>query len=324
MEKNTINQKAAKVRLLLVFSSIIGLGLTPFAFVRIIKEDWVMVAVDASIILGAIFIYVYVHKTKNTKYPGWIFLWVVQIGSAISFYINGGQTINWIYPAMLTTFFVAKPRYALMINFVVLLVYFPGLLTSFKVAEITIIVFSVSVSSISIFLFAEGLRTQEQELKKIASEDYLTETGNRRALKLFLDTLWIKLQKYNAPVTLIILDLDHFKKVNDDYGHLVGDNALIKISQLIKIEVGESSHVFRYGGEEFLIVCQDDDKFAYNLAQKIRKGVKSTSLIEQAKITISLGVAQYKKGESISEWIHRVDLALYKAKNQGRDCVVKV
>ncbi len=324
MEKNTINKRTSKEKALLVFSFVIGVGLTPFAFFRIINENWTMVAVDAVTILGSAFVYTYVHRTHYTKCSGWIFLSIVQVGSVISFYINGGQTINWVYPAMLTTFFIAKPRHALMINFVVLLLYFPKLLTAFEITEIIIIVFSVLFSCISVYLFAEGLRVQEQELKKIASEDYLTETGNRRALKLFLDTLWVKLQKGNNPVTLIILDIDHFKKINDEYGHLVGDTALVNISKLIKQMIGEKKPVFRYGGEEFLIVCSCNETEAFELADTIREKVKNTDLIIQTRMTISLGVAQYHNQETITQWIHRVDKALYRAKNQGRDCVIKV
>lgn len=324
MERDTINQRTTQAKLLLVLSIICGVGITPFIFFRAMQNDWAMVALDVVIVIGMALVFAYVYITNKTKYPSLLFLFIAQVGSTISFYINGGHMVNWIYPAMLSTFFVARPRYALIINFIILLIYSPKLFTYFQTVEIIVIVFSVSISNIIAFRFTEGLRIQEKELRKIASEDYLTETGNRRALKLYLDELWVKLQKSNSLATLIILDLDHFKKINDDYGHLVGDNALVNISQLIKSTLDDNYPVFRYGGEEFLIVCPCVSQDGYALAEKIRKEVKSANLIEQTKMTVSLGVAQYVAGESVNQWIHRVDEALYQAKNQGRDCVIKV
>ncbi len=324
MERNKINQRTTQEKLLLVLSVVCGLGITPFIFFRAMQKDWAMVALDVAIVIGMVLVFFYVYKTNKTRYPSLLFLFVAQVGSTISFYLNGGHMVNWIYPAMLSTFFVAKPRYALIINFIILLIYSPKLFTYFETVEIIVIIFSVSISNIITFRFTEGLRIQEKELKKLASEDYLTEIGNRRALKKYLDKLWAQLQKNNTLATLIILDLDHFKKINDDYGHLVGDTALVNISRLIQSMLDDNYQVFRYGGEEFLIVCPCISKGGYELAEKIRKEVKSANLIEHTKMTVSLGVAQYVAGESVNQWIHRVDEALYQAKNQGRDRVIKV
>ncbi len=324
MERKSINQRTTQAKLLLVLSVVCGLGITPFIFFRAMQKDWAMVALDVAIVIGMVLVFFYVYKTNKTRYPSLLFLFIAQVGSTISFYLNGGHMVNWIYPAMLSTFFVAKPRYALIINFMILLVYSPKLFSYFETVEIIVIIFSVSISNIITFRFTEGLRVQEKELKKLASEDYLTETGNRRALKKYVDKLWVKLQKNNTVATLIILDLDHFKKINDDYGHLVGDKALVNISQLIKNTLDANSLLFRYGGEEFLIVCSCDSQDGYVLAEKIRKQVKVANLIVQTKMTVSLGVAQYVAGESVNQWIHRVDEALYQAKKQGRDCVIKV
>lgn len=324
MDRNTINQRTTQAKLLLVLSAICSMGLAPFIFFRAMQEDWAMVALDILIILGMIFVFIYVYRTNETKYPSLFFLLVAHVGSTISFYLNGGHMVNWIYPAILSTFFVAKPRQALLINFGILLVYAPKMCTHLGNIEIVVIVFSVSISNLITFRFTEGLRIQEKELKKIASEDYLTQTGNRRSLDIFLKQIWNELQKNEVVYSLIILDVDHFKKINDEYGHLVGDTALVNISKLIKQMIGEIKPVFRYGGEEFLIVCPCNEKEAFHLADSIRGKVKNTDLIIQTRMTISLGVAQYHHQETITQWMCRVDKALYQAKNQGRDCVIKV
>ena len=320
---NKLNSsRSTQAKLLLVLSIVCGIGISPFIMFRAMQDDWAMVVLDIAIVIGMAVVFFYVYKTNRTKYPSIFFLTIAQVGAIISFYINGGHMVNWVYPSMLTTFFVVKPRIALTINFAILLIYLPKFISFFNTVDIVVIIISVSILNIIAFRFSEGLRVQEEGLKKIASEDYLTETGNRRALNLKLDKVYDKLKSEALTASLIILDLDHFKKINDIYGHLVGDDVLVNLSRLMKqyFKTSKDNRIYRYGGEEFLIICENtNSQEAHKLAEGLRKLVKNSTLIEQSKITISLGVAEYIKGESISDWIHRVDLALYKAKNEGRD-----
>jgi diguanylate cyclase (GGDEF)-like protein len=120
----------------------------------------------------------------------------------------------------------------------------------------------------------------------------------------------------------IMIDIDHFKSINDKYGHVTGDKVLREISLRLRNSIRSYDVLGRYGGEEFLIVLPDTDfENAKNLAERIRKNIKE-KLIADLQVTISLGITSIQeKDETINDIINRADEALYKAKNSGRDRV---
>ena len=125
-----------------------------------------------------------------------------------------------------------------------------------------------------------------------------------------------------GPASLIMLDIDHFKKINDKYGHIVGDKVLVKLVDLLHKRQRKLDYVFRAGGEEFVLILRNTGlQQAISLAENLRKNVEEMELLEGEKITISLGVAEYQTGETEVEWLNRADELLYEAKNSGRNCV---
>ncbi|WP_428738996.1 GGDEF domain-containing protein [Sulfurimonas sp.] len=166
----------------------------------------------------------------------------------------------------------------------------------------------------------------EQEQTKKALElltlnDALTNIGNRRYFDQKLEEHITLTQRYKYPFSFLIFDIDFFKKINDMYGHDVGDKVLIEFTTLIKENLRQADIFARIGGEEFavLLPATTNDK-AYTLAQKLR------TLIEEAKgttqITTSIGLIQYEKGDDPKTMFQRADFALYKAKETGRNKVV--
>ncbi len=169
----------------------------------------------------------------------------------------------------------------------------------------------------------------KEERKKIEKEiliDGLTGIYNRRAFDNKIQEI-IKLNKrYNTEYCLIILDIDHFKKINDKYGHRVGDNALNRIVKNIKLIIRDSDFFARYGGEEFAIILPETKlKNAANVAEKIKKIIENIIFTykksETIKITISAGISELKKTDTPDSFIERADKALYFAKNNGRNQV---
>ena len=127
----------------------------------------------------------------------------------------------------------------------------------------------------------------------------------------------------NSPLSIIFLDIDHFKIVNDTFGHDVGDEVLVDLSRIIHKIVRQGDFIARWGGEEFMIALQATNYIqASALAKIIRVAVEKYSFNIVEKITISLGVTEYKNGESENSFIKRVDKALYEAKDSGRNRVV--
>ncbi|WFD10763.1 diguanylate cyclase [Tepidibacter hydrothermalis] len=157
-------------------------------------------------------------------------------------------------------------------------------------------------------------------LKDISITDGLTGLYNHRHIYILLKKEIEKACVLKRDLSIIMFDIDHFKKVNDKYGHQFGDDVLVEISNYIKQYIGKDGFVGRYGGEEFLIVLPNSDiENAYKKAENIRKGIKEIEFEnENLILTISGGIVQFKQ-ESCKGIVNRADKLLYKAKENGRD-----
>jgi diguanylate cyclase (GGDEF)-like protein len=166
---------------------------------------------------------------------------------------------------------------------------------------------------------------REKELEKLTVIDPLTEAYNRRSFDEYMNKLVPKALKTNRPLLLIIADIDHFKGVNDTYGHVYGDEVLKVIAAIIKKNIRVSDQLFRTGGEEFAILLPETEiQDGRAICERLRTFVQHTSFInnnEKVPITISLGLAKYE-GETVEGFMDKTDQALYKAKRTGRNKVV--
>ena len=160
------------------------------------------------------------------------------------------------------------------------------------------------------------------ELDRLASTDKLTGTWNRRRLEEALRNEMERLRRYDHPVSVMLLDIDSFKKVNDVYGHSAGDLVLGKLAILVQSVLRSTDSLTRWGGEEFVVLCPNTTlATAAMLAERLRETIAGSIFPEIGNVTVSLGVAQCVLGESWEEWFKRVDAALYQAKAGGRNQV---
>lgn len=160
----------------------------------------------------------------------------------------------------------------------------------------------------------------ELELIQLSERDTLTHAYNRRLLFIKLDDL-IKLKVHETtPFALIMFDIDHFKKINDRYGHLVGDDVLVTLTKLIMDDKRSSDLIYRYGGEEFFLVLPNTDiKGAVKTAQRLHKLISKLFIPKVGHISVSMGVVEYQSQETIDDVIKRVDDLMYQAKKAGRN-----
>jgi len=160
-------------------------------------------------------------------------------------------------------------------------------------------------------------------LEERASKDPLTKLFNRSSFDNILSQEIRHSSTTNTPLSIIFLDIDFFKKVNDTFGHDIGDSVLIELSELLIKNTREQDFVARWGGEEFIIILQSTNaNQAFKVAQKIRVAVESNTFKGAGKVTISLGLSQYQDDESKKVLLKRLDKALYEAKANGRNQVV--
>jgi diguanylate cyclase (GGDEF)-like protein len=164
------------------------------------------------------------------------------------------------------------------------------------------------------------LESKQQELQKTAHSDALTGVLNRAGLNHFLEQN-SSILCAGEQLSVLYLDLDHFKQVNDQYGHHTGDEVLINFANIIELQTRDSDVFVRWGGEEFVLVCPNTViEQAILLAEKLRQSVESAHWPERLAIRMSVGVAQMHN-ESIEALMDRADKALYQAKDKGRNRV---
>ncbi|MBT8374826.1 MAG: diguanylate cyclase [Deltaproteobacteria bacterium] len=165
-----------------------------------------------------------------------------------------------------------------------------------------------------------------EKLQKLAITDGLTKLHNSRSFYSQLEVEVDRFNRYKRSLALLLMDIDHFKKYNDSYGHLEGDKALVRIAQIIKSCLRKLDSAYRYGGEEFTVILPEtSSEEAYHVAQRINSALTAENFMpekkNEAKITISIGVTEYYPGDQLSEFIQRADKAMYLSKDKGRNQV---
>jgi diguanylate cyclase (GGDEF)-like protein/PAS domain S-box-containing protein len=169
----------------------------------------------------------------------------------------------------------------------------------------------------------DSLASANAQLQVLATTDALTGLSNRRSFQLFLNAAVASAKRYHDSVSVILLDVDNFKALNDQLGHAAGDEVLKQLAQIIQITARDCDFAGRYGGEEFILVLQQADAdAAAKVAERIRHAIETAKWVERP-VTASFGVATITNGsEDVDELVQRADLALYEAKRKGRNCVV--
>jgi diguanylate cyclase (GGDEF)-like protein len=169
----------------------------------------------------------------------------------------------------------------------------------------------------------ESLRKQREELERISTTDSLTGLSNRRHLMNLLTHEIERARRADQPFSILMLDVDHFKKYNDAHGHQAGDEVLGRVSAVLRKSIRPYDCAVRYGGEEFLVMLSATPLArARESAERIRKLVRAEQF-EGGTVTISIGVAEYRSGsDTAKSVIGQADAALYEAKRAGRDRVV--
>ncbi len=230
--------------------------------------------------------------------------------------------IFWCYPAA-GSFHFMLPRGKAWAATALLFVLAIPLICIFITLDLAMrVIATLALVSIATAIFVRVISEQQYRLRVQATTDPLTGLLNRTLLHTTLDWAIEQSKRLDLPMVLITLDIDHFKAVNDTFGHDVGDKVLQGVSQFIKSRIRQVDKAFRLGGEEFLILLHGTDgENARTVAEELRHRISLLELLPKRSVTVSVGIATLQSGEDWTTWMKRSDKNLYRAKSNGRNRV---
>jgi diguanylate cyclase (GGDEF)-like protein len=301
-----------------------GTLVLPFAYYHLVYQDSGIgigaVITSASLYLVAWLCY---RKTYKTVYT---FIWLTPFTTFFVAYLTNKVGISgtyWCYSTVLLYYFMMSERQAWLSNILFILVNLPvvwQLLETTEAIRFTVTFLLVCTYSA---IFLHVITRQYSELAHQAITDKLTGLYNRTLLQDSLIHAIRQAKRTKTAFTLIIMDIDHFKKINDELGHDMGDQVLIQLGAFLKSFFRESDKIFRIGGEEFLILTYNTEETdCANMVEKLRRKIENLPLIPDRKVTVSIGVASQGSATDWKQWMKACDENLYEAKNGGRNRVV--
>jgi diguanylate cyclase (GGDEF)-like protein len=309
----------------LVLLSLFGLlgvvAIAPFAVFRFLAGDIVIGVVDSVIVLAMVGTSLYAWRTDRLDRAGNIQAVVTNLAcAAVVVFLD--LSYLWVFSTFLATFVIAEQRFATVISIATLAIIAsqPGFADAIE--RMTFVAVSGMVILFAL-IFANRTRTQHEQLRRLASIDPLTGVANRRVMRSDLVVAAQGYYKNNQPYALAIMDIDYFKRVNDQHGHEAGDRVLIDMASIVQDVIRRGDQLYRYGGEEFVVLfsCVDDEGLEL-ATDKVLEAVRDRLTGPSGPVTVSIGATALRAGESWSEWLARADQALYQAKAQGRDQTV--
>lgn len=273
--------------------------------------------------LNAVAVMALLRFRRRYFLQGRLFPVLAVVCAVYSTAINGHAGLYWAYPAAAALFFLLPLREATASNIVFVASMAVVSFIRFPEADFWRITFSLGLTCLFVMIFAWLVGRLQTELTRLATTDPLTGCLNRSQLADILNGQIQMRERYERVSSLILLDLDYFKTINDRWGHMAGDKVLQELSTRLRKRLRENDRLFRIGGEEFMLVLPETrQKDADKLARELLTSISARPFVEGIQITASASVAEVGKGETWSVWLNRADQALYEAKALGRNQVV--
>jgi len=296
----------------------------PFGILRIIEGEESVAAADFLMIIIAVVSAAWAWRTGETEKPGIIISAALTTGSWFVAISLGADGLFWFYPLIMFVFYLAPALMAFIMIFcsVTLLMGYEILLEGgIFISRIQMFSFLATVTTASIFSFAFSTRNKKHraQLIDLATKDPLTGLENRRSMEIELPRALKAKDHLGFEYGLIIVDMDHLKEINDNYGHAEGDYILKSLGRFFTQSIRFNDHAFRYGGDEFVILLANTHARGLEaVCRNLVAGVPAQIDCQGKPVTISLGAA-LAGTDSAEEWFLRADRCLYRAKEEGRN-----
>ncbi|MCJ8311976.1 MAG: diguanylate cyclase [Saccharospirillaceae bacterium] len=327
-EQSDLKTRLASLSMLHKFSLYIALLaivlMVPFSINHLIQGNLILGFGSFSIIL------IFSFNAWNIALKARYYFLVTLLGLIpamicfLSFSVRSQGIIGvlWCYPALISFYFILPERFSWLANIILLAVIFPVAYTVLEISLYVRVVATLIMVSCITMVFVRMINNQQKQLRQQIITDPLTQVFNRVSLAKSLEQAIIKSVSKQKPMTLISIDIDNFKQLNDIYGHGEGDDVLKNIGEILQKRFRKTDKIFRIGGDEFLILLYATDmKTSCYLAEEVRYEFKVISEINDYPVSISIGVACLKPDEDANSWMIRSDQNLYRAKFMGRNQV---
>ncbi len=316
-------KRAEAEYIILLFCALLAAVMIPFAVLRFRSAEYWVAALDSFLIMAMVALFVYTYKTGNAKLSGYFTAAVFVVGTVTTIYLKGGEQIHWAYPSFVVIFYFLRPETALLISCLSIFSILPALQSEYTFLEMLKVLMTLLVNVACAFMFTKIMGDQRRELKRRSMKDPLTQVGNRGAMDIEITKVFEACVNEHKSMCAMMVDVDHFKRINDSFGHQTGDDVIVSIAEFLEEKMLITRSVYRYGGEEFFVLLRDMSvDNARVFAESLRVEVESTTFCEEVKFTISIGISELQPGKSTKQWIEQADQALYQAKHSGRNCVV--
>lgn len=302
---------------------LVGIGLLillPLAYLHYLEQHWALMSIClVNSALGTL-IALYVWFTRDVRIGGLTFTLVCMLCMLLAMPQAGANLVYWAYPGMAAAYFFIPVRWGMFTNGVWTVAMLPVLTAELPTLELSRCIATLVLMNIVTCIYVSRLQAQRDRLSELANLDPLTGVGNRRALEIRLQEVLGMLKRREDPASMLLLDVDHFKQINDRHGHASGDRVLVGLARVVGSRIRSSDSLFRFGGDEFVVLLQDTPQpEALAFADRLRELVAASIVQLGCQATISVGVAQVKAEETADAWLQRADRALLQAKQAGRD-----
>lgn len=300
------------------------LALMPFTIWRLLIGDWAHAIANLIVSLTALWAMLHAWRSGSCRGPG-IVLSVLSVAAAtFTAHLPGAVGLYWFFAALLASYLLMRRGEATALVLAALAL----LLATGIPFSSTLQTWSFTVSALLVALFAFSfawrVEVDRLALERLATLDPLTCVGNRRSLDQAITRALAQARRDRTGFALAMLDLDHFKRINDRFGHEAGDQVLVDAVALLRELTRKADELFRFGGEEFVLLLSgvEDDESLRRIGDKLCASVSSHLRYAGEAITVSIGATRVAEGDSAETWLARADAAMYRAKESGRDRAV--
>lgn len=300
-------------------------GVSPFIWYRFSQGQVLAGLADVAITVVLVGVIVYAWRGGSIDVASRVCVVASAAGCVAVTWLVGLAGVLWTYPLVMGAFVLVERRLAILVSVstiaaIAAIAVHAGVLL--PRSPVVMFVATSLVVGVFALLFAERARRQQVALEGLAARDPLTGAFNRRAMNRELQLAVEANARHGAAFGLAMIDIDHFKRINDTRGHEAGDQVLVDFARIVRAGIRKLDQVYRMGGEEFLVLFAAMDEGALpSVCEGLRARIEARLRNDGEAVTASIGCAMLRRGEDAAAWLARADAAMYRAKRGGRNRV---